>query len=64
MMRRDLPERLQRYAAEIVGLHTKGEGDGRNPHVLSEDELHKLMNSLEDGTVLSVRFLEGGVNGE
>lgn len=59
-MRESTNIRLQMYAAEIVGLRT-GEARGRNaPKVISEDELKDIMNSLEDGTVLSVRFMEGG----
>lgn len=56
--------RLQMYAAEIVGLRN-GEARGRNaPEVVSEKELKDMMNSLSDGTVLSVRFMEGGDDDE
>ena len=59
-MRESTNIRLHNNAAEIVGLRT-GEARGRNaPKVISEDELKDIMNSLEDGTVLSVRFMEGG----
>lgn len=62
-MEKGMAQRLQRYAAFITG--EGGEiSDRKRPRVISEDELTEMMNSLEDGTVLSVRFVKGGDDDE
>ena len=60
MMISKMPLRLRRYGEEIIGLDTGSRNDMEDtPQVISVDELKDMMNSLEDGTILSVSFMKG-----
>lgn len=65
MMISKMPLRLMRYGEEIIGLDTGSRNDMEDtPQVISVDELKEMMNSLEDGTILSVSFMKGGDSDE
>lgn len=65
MMISKMPLRLRRYGEEIIGLDTGSRNDMEDtPQVISVDELKEMMNSLEDGTILSVSFTKEGDSDE
>ena len=64
MMISKMPLRLRRYGEEIIGLDTGSRDMEDTPQVISIDELKDMMNSLEDGTILSVSFMKGGDSDE
>ena len=64
MMISKMPLRLRRYGEEIIGLETGSRDMEDTPQVISVDELKEMMNSLEDGTILSVSFMKEGDSDE